>query len=215
MLLMFGANANETNQVCEDGEECQVSPLILTCMKGCLQIAKLLFENGADVNLAARTTTPLRAAIVHDSEAVWLLLDHGANANAVFNGWSSMSCLSLFIRKTDGMRHLLEAGADMTRPGPDGDTPLTAASARGHVEPVLELLKQNANVHFVNVRGETALLSVHQKGHTNIFFLLLRASPQVWLRLQRAVMLPHVSTQLLQLHLIHNDQVNTKAEQFS
>ena len=71
-------NPNAFNTVNEDG----FSPLILACYKGNNEVAKLLIENGCDINGNSKMGTPLMAAVVKGNiEAAKLLLQKNADPN--------------------------------------------------------------------------------------------------------------------------------------
>ena len=71
-------NPNAFNTVNEDG----FSPLILACYKGNNEVAKLLIENGCDINGNSKMGTPLMAAVVKGNiEAAKFLLQKNADPN--------------------------------------------------------------------------------------------------------------------------------------
>lgn len=80
-------------------------------------------------------------------ETVELLLDHGANANAVDLGGESWTALMFAAGEgqTAVVRALLAAGADPTLVDADGDAAVEHARAGGHAETAKLLESAGAN----------------------------------------------------------------------
>lgn len=107
-------------------EDLGPSPLLLATMFDNLEIAKILIENGADVNLQAHIRlssdrefthysdiAPLHYAAVYGNvELITLLLDHGANID-IQNGFGESPLLfAAWKEKEDAFKLLLERGAN-------------------------------------------------------------------------------------------------------
>ncbi len=102
------------------------------------EIARMLIERGADVAAPARN--PMKVAPVHaaatqgDREMMQLLLDHGADPNAV----QQMDYVPLHSSAGRGdvetARLLMARGADPKRKSSDGKTPADVARERGFEE---------------------------------------------------------------------------------
>lgn len=172
MLLDAGADVDAPNQ---DGQ----TALLLAGRTGALEAARLLVEHGADVNAheSWRGQTALMwAADSNSPELVELLIDHGADVHvrADANDWPSQitSEPRAQYRPTGGLTALLyaarsgctrcvgsilEAGADIDRPNPDGVTALMIAIDNYRFETAKALLERGANPHVWDWWGRTAL----------------------------------------------------------
>ena len=102
-------------------------------------IAKLLLEHGADVNIPNKNGwTPLFSAIEHDDiDTMKLFLEKGAKVNNV---------------RTDGFQR----------------TPLILAAMNGHTEIVQLLLEEEADTTCVDFFELTALMHADREGHAEI-----------------------------------------------
>lgn len=110
---------------------------------GHLELARMLVERGADVNLSSRNAlrvAPLHSAVAAGSqELVDLLLAHGARPDVA----ESVEATPLHSAAGHGsqgiVRSLLAAGADRHRRNQDGKTPADVARDYGHAELAAEL----------------------------------------------------------------------------
>ncbi len=172
LLLDAGANAESPNQ---DGQ----TALLLAARAGALDVTRLLVEHGADVNAKEtwRGQTGLMwAADGAYPEIVQLLIAKGADVHvrAVANEWAAqitsepraqyrptggLTALLYAVRSgcTRCARAILDAGADIDRPNPDGVTPLMVAIDNFHYDTARLLLERGANPHHWDWWGRTAL----------------------------------------------------------
>ena len=81
--------------------------------------------------------------------------------------------------KTDTVKALLEAGADVNATDTRGATALRLASLYGHTETVKALVAAGAVVNAKDNSGETALMAAITYGHTEIVKALLEAGADV------------------------------------
>ena len=174
MLLAAGADADSPNQ---DNQ----TALMLASAIGSLEIAGLLIEHGADVT-AVETfrgqNALMWAAGESHAEIVDLLLANGAREDldrrAFHDDWPRQMTSEprAQFRQTGGLTALLyatrsgcyrcavaivEAGADIEQPNPDGITPLLNAIDARNFDIAMYLIDRGANVHVWDMHGRTPL----------------------------------------------------------
>ena len=173
-LLDAGAKPDTPNQ---DGE----TALMLAIKTGSLPVVEMLVQAGANVN--ARETFHNQTALMwaatapkNAGEMVQLLLAKGADLKprALFSDWPSQitsepraqyrpvgGLTALLYAARDGcydcVEELLQAGADVNRPTPEGVTPLMLALDNDHNEVAAFLLDRGANPNLWDWWGRTAL----------------------------------------------------------
>ncbi len=172
MLLEAGAGVEARNQ---DGQ----TALMLAVRTGSVEVTERLVRHGADVNAKEtwRGQTPLMwAADVRSSELTTVLIDHGADVNvrAMANDWPTQitSEPRNQYRPTGGLTPLLyaarsgctgcvdailDAGADINRPNPDGVTPLIIAIDNLAFDTARVLLERGADPQIWDWWGRTPL----------------------------------------------------------
>jgi ankyrin repeat protein len=181
MLLDAGADADSANH---EGQ----TALMLAIRSGDVAILETLMAAGANVNAVEQVQdqTPLMwAAAAGDNaaEMVALLIESGAdvNARARFTDWPSqitseprwqyhayggLTALLYAARGGCGrcVEALIEGGADIDLPTPEGATALMVALDNQHYDVGALLLDLGANPHAWDVYGRTALyIAVDQK----------------------------------------------------
>jgi len=101
----------------------------------CRGITKLLLDAGGAVNVAAMTPSavaPLACAIQYRcTETAQMLLEHGANVDAVDSDGNTALLLATKARHRESVEVLLAAGASMSSVGQDGRTALKIARQSG------------------------------------------------------------------------------------
>jgi len=116
-------------------------PLHLACFFGQSEAAKILVQQGADVN----AVSPSRIAVIHSAAAsrnaviVKLVLQAGANPNLQQQGGYTALHEAAMHNSVERAQVLLDAGADRTIRSDDGLTAAEMAAQKGNQE-VLELL---------------------------------------------------------------------------
>jgi ankyrin repeat protein len=180
MLLEAGADANVAN---EDGQ----TALMLAARTGNVAVAKLLVQHGADVNKREgyRDQSALMwAAAQGHADMVAFLVSQKADltVTAKDNEWMTQisSEPRVQYRPTGGLTPLLyaaragclgcvksmvEAGANVDRPNPDGMTPMMMALDNGFPAVAHYLLDRGANPHTWDWWGRTPLyIAVTMRG---------------------------------------------------
>ena len=180
LLLEAGADANVANQ---DGQ----TPLMLAARTGAVAVAERLVASGADVNRREayrEQSAVMWAASQGHAEMVRFLVSRGADLSvrAAATDWPSQisSEPRVQYRPSGGLTPLLyaaragcldcvvamvEAGADVDRPNPDGMTPMMVALDNGYPEVAQYLLDRGANPHTWDWWGRTPLyVAVNMRG---------------------------------------------------
>lgn len=180
MLVKAGADVNAPHA---EGE----TPLMTAAKTGNPEAVKVLLDAGAQVNVAEewRGQTPLMwAAAEGHTEAVKMLIANGALINArskVFDftalrpkagsvgmnfprgGFSAL----LFAARQghfDTVKALVEAGADVNLPEPDGTTAMLMGIINFHYDIAAYLLEHGGDPNAADIRGRTPLYgAVDQK----------------------------------------------------
>jgi ankyrin repeat protein len=173
--------------------------LLSAAAGGDLDTIRLLLAKGVDVNAGntgdiqeirfsnlgpkpgskpeSGVTALILAASAYDTEAVKLLLDHGANVNAK----SSEGFTALLMAARGGgaelVRTLVEKGADVNAGDPDGRTALMLAAAGDYTaaETIRLLLDKGADVKAKDHDGLSALDWARQRGETPVVADLRKA----------------------------------------
>ena len=107
------------------------TPLYHAIEQNDTKMAKLLLEAGADPSLATENGGSPLVSALSKPEMLNLLLKAGADPNGVDRYGDPVLFLALFSVSTEAAEALIEAGADVNRPGADGRTPLTRARDGG------------------------------------------------------------------------------------
>lgn len=172
MLLKAGADPNSPNQ---DNQ----TALMLASQIGSLEIAEMLIKKGADVN-AIETfrgqTALMWAAAENHPDIAELLVKKSADVSvrAYFDDWPRQMTSEprAQFRPTGGLTALLyaarsscyrcavaivEAGADINQPNPDGITPLINALDNKSFDIAMYLIDKGANVHVWDMNGRTPI----------------------------------------------------------
>jgi ankyrin repeat protein len=172
MLLDAGADLEAPNQ---DGQ----TVLMLAARAGALEVAELLVARGANVNTRETwrgQTAVMWAADGGFADIVELLIAHGADVHvrALANEWEAQitsepraqyrptgGLTALLYAARSGCRRcvevILDAGAGIDHPNPDGVTPLMVALDNSRFDTAQALLERGANPHTWDWWGRTPL----------------------------------------------------------
>lgn len=144
-------------------------------IKNRLSLAKLLIENGANVNATTRYgVSPLHK--VEIKEIAVLLIDSGAKVDA--REYFNEKLTPLFeatqkYRKQGIAEVLINHGANVNQETPDGITPLMRAAAEGNQEVAKLLIDRGADVNHKDKDSLTALELAFQSKNNAIVQLLI------------------------------------------
>lgn len=120
------------------------TPLALSCYFNWPKVARILVENGANVNLAALNPSkvaPIHSAVAANSvELTQLLLSHEVDVNVAQNGGVTALHTAAHRGNAEIVGLLLKHGADKSLKTDEGLTALNFAEKDGHPE-VAELLR--------------------------------------------------------------------------
>ena len=154
--------------------------LYYAAQNGYKEIAELLIEKGADVNVKLESqtakeygmggATPLRGAVANDhKEMAELLIAKGADVNVK----EGLGITLLHFANTREIAELLIAkGLDVNAKDAEGWTPLHSAVANGHAEVAKLFIEKGADVNAKDVDGDTPLDYAIEEGHTETADLL-------------------------------------------
>ncbi|KAH7628776.1 ankyrin repeat-containing domain protein [Sordaria sp. MPI-SDFR-AT-0083] len=140
-----------------------------------LEVVRLLLEHKANPNIATRGMTPLHIAVISQSnpEFVSLLLEHNAEVDAAceWDGRSELGgtavCFAASANRSDQMRLLIEAGADLRHQVDDGRSLIHLSAVNDTLPTLLEYLGR-FDINATDERGRTALHTVGFINLTNI-----------------------------------------------
>lgn len=180
MRAAFRGNRSEVIELLNKGASVNAvrtaSPLIAACMPGRTDIARLLIEKRADVNLVSSSgLSPLMWA----SGAKWLI--EGVLERQDFTGPEDLvdvlretHTVSAYRDHSDLVQLLLESGADVNaRDYSFQFTPLIMACNAGNVNTVRLLLEHGADVNATDPDGVTPLYIACENDNSAIVRILL------------------------------------------
>ena len=130
----------------------QITPLHLACRYGNVEAAKLLLDNGAEIEVAQdHTVTPMMAAIENSQTAiVRLLLEKGADPNSELGARCGSNLFVAAERdSTDTVKTLLDAGADPDWGGEYAETALDMAIYNGNMAMVRMILESSGQTNEI------------------------------------------------------------------
>ncbi len=156
-LIMAGADLNIKNKNCE-------TFLMIAVRKFSKEVIELALSKGADVNVKSceegvnEGVTPLIAALSRPDNSIsiaGLLIRKGADVNAKIS-WGTVLTLASMNSSEEGIKLLLENGADVNGRSENGITALMMAAAYGRKDMVELLLAKGADPALKDKEGKTA-----------------------------------------------------------
>ena len=133
-------------------------------------------------NSEAGLTALMDAVSQGNVEATKLLLDRGADVNAMDSYGNTALILAARSLRSDLVRMLIDSGADVNQKDNVGNTPLidTARYAGESTLEVIEILiAEGGNVQAKNIYNNTALMNAVRSGQTDVVELLLREGADI------------------------------------
>ena len=153
-------------------------PLIDASRDGLLPQVLALLGNGHSISVTDKTFSrePLAwASRQGHTEIVKILLEHGANANAIDGyGLSPLQCASSFGH-TPTVIALCKFNAEINKQDKEGWTALMMAAAHGHEQAVAALIDLGANINSVQAQGLNALELAKSRKFPAIIELLIQS----------------------------------------
>ena len=159
-----------------------ISPLGAALGREHLDVAQLLYEHGADVDVRGylRRTPLISAPHLGHCEIVEWLLSRGADPNLRSDGECFTPLhMAAWHGQTEVSRLLLQHKVDHNALDKDGQTPLHRASDQGYVEVARLLLKHGVDVNAVDSKRSTAFHVALEKRHIDVARLLLEHGADV------------------------------------
>lgn len=164
--------------------------LLWAAERGYLQLMALLLDKGADINIQNRrdwiTGTALHKVAMHqDSSMIRLLLDKGANVEAVDQHMKTPLHHAVIEGFEEMVELLLRKGANVKVEDYRGATPLQVAIAKGADSIITLLLNSGADIEARNEKGMTALHQAVLYGSLPTIKLLLDRGANMYARANR------------------------------
>ena len=161
---------------------CNRTPLLWASLSSSGEFIETLIDLGANVN-AQRTYDKLTPLILsadwNNFMAVYLLLDHGADANIA----RADACTPLHLAVINGHQNLvklfLEKNALINTQDAEGNSPLHTAVSEGFFDITKLLVKKGSNVNLQNKEGRTPLFLGVKNKHEQLIKLLIENEADV------------------------------------
>ena len=141
------------------------------------RVVKSLIAYGANVNARLEDgTTPLQCAAQFGlDDCLRVLIDSGANVRV---SGSALGCL-IVLHRTDGVRMLIAAGADVSAKNDKGESDLWVAAQCGWADCLKAVVAAGADINATDRDGNTPLMEASYMGHLDCVNMLLMAGASV------------------------------------
>ena len=161
---------------------CNRTPLLWASLSSSGEFIETLIDLGANVN-AQRTddkVTPLiLSAGWNNFMAVYLLLDHGADANIARDDGCTPLHLAVMEGNQNVVKLFLEKNALINTQDADGNSPLHRAVSKGFFDVTKLLVQKGSNVNPQNKEGGTPLFLGVKNKHEQLIKLLIENEADV------------------------------------
>ena len=152
------------------------TPLYTACVSNQIEVARLLINRGADVELSSGGFTPLFLSCAAGNYGmVCLLIFVGrANVDCVTDKGATPFSMASSCGHLATVKLLIDRGADVNRTYDDGATALHLACQEGHTEVAGLLIDRGADINAALPDGRTAFFVACQNNRYDIVELLMR-----------------------------------------
>lgn len=154
------------NQVKQTAER-EVTPLMVACMNGHLDVIQLLLEKGAAVDFMGCSAL-MEAVVWEKVDVMKLLIEHGQKSNIIFKRLDRVLERVVESGKLDMVRLLIKSGAHVT----NTDFLIQAVKAE-HIDMVKLLVQEGTKVNGMNPYKESALTVGCEAGKVEMVKALL------------------------------------------
>ena len=168
-LVAAGVNVNV---ISPDG----YTPLLLAAEKGNVPIARILCQNGADLNYQIRGRgAAIHLAVEHANfDLIRVLATSGADLDlARSDGMTPLHVAAIYNRWGES-ESLMRYGANKESMDSQGDTPIHLCVLLGKIEPLRSLLVMGANLEVKNRLGQTVIESARARGFNEAVEMIAR-----------------------------------------
>jgi len=150
------------------------APLIAAARIGHIEIAKLLLEAGADVNIEDKQELPILAA-ANDGhkDFIAFLIDEKADKYIYTRGYGNALHCASRNGHLDAVNYLIEQGLNLNKNGDSHGTPLNCAARNGHDLVVSTLIDAGADINLESDGQGSALNAASRNNHVEVVKILL------------------------------------------
>ncbi|XP_048253960.1 uncharacterized protein LOC125381454 [Haliotis rufescens] len=177
---LISQNTHMTRFFLDRGAQVDDDAVCIACGLTNLRIIKMLFEEGATVDMISSDgDTPLHSACGRNPNVVLFLLEKGANVNVKNETGNTPLHAAAWDGYTECIDVLLKAGAKVNAQNNTGNTPLHEVAWNGYTKCIDVLRKAGAKVNVQNNTGDTPLHTAAWYGSAESFDVLLKAGAHV------------------------------------